>query len=147
LARGVDGRETALQGLATRLEEALHERSSFVLEEPSVEANASGKELRSVKEVAELRFACPINNTLYPRPKESTGTHRAGLDRHVERTSLEVLPPEGFGSRSDGKEFGMSRRVAEALHTIVSPGDHTSGTDDDGTDRDLPLLVGLLGLL
>ena len=134
-------------GLATRLEEALHERSGFVLEEPSVEANASGKELRSVKEVAELRFACPINNTLYPSPKEGTGTHRAGLDRHVERTSLEVLSSEGFGSRSDGKEFGMSRRVAEALHTIVSTGDHTSGTDDDGTDGDLPLLIGLLGLL
>jgi hypothetical protein len=141
------GGETALQGLATRLEETLHERSGFVLEEPSVEANASGKELRSVKEVAELRFACPINNTLYPRPKEGTCTHRTGLDRHVERTSLEVLPPEGFGSRGDGKELGMSRRVAEALHTIVSPGDHSSSTDDDGADGDLSLLVGLLGLL
>ena len=133
--------------LATGVEETLHELSGFGFEKPPIKAYPSGKELRSVKEVAELRFACPINNTLYPGPKEGTGTHRAGLDRHVERTSLEVLSPEGFGSRGDGKELGMSRRVAEALHTIVSPGDHSSSTDDDGTDRDLPLLVGLLGLL
>ena len=109
------------RGLAARLEEALHERSGFVLEEPSIEANASGKELRSVKEVAELRFACPINNTLYPRPKEGTGTHRAGLYRDIEGAVGQVFPSEQIGCRCDGLHLGMGCHVVQRLCQIVCP--------------------------
>ena len=90
------------RGLAARVEETLHELSGFGFEKPPIKTYPSGKELRSMERITKLRLTRSINNTLYPRPKECTCTHRTGLYRHVERTALEVLPSEGFGGRGDG---------------------------------------------
>ena len=90
------------RGLAAGVEETLHELSGFGFEKPPIKTYPSGKELRSMESITKLRLTRSINNTLYPRPKECTCTHRTGLYRHVERTALEVLPPKGFGGRGDG---------------------------------------------
>lgn len=71
------------------------------------------------------------------------GTHRAGLDGNVERTTREVPVAERLPRPPDSDDLGMGRGVVVSFAQVVGADDDTSlRAGDDAADGNLALRSG-----
>ena len=85
----------------------------------------------------------PRNARLHDR----SGTHRARLQRDIERRLGEPPCPQPFGSFSDHDHFRMRCRILRNLPVVVSGRDDFVVVHEDCADRDFSYVRGKSSLL
>src|SRR5690348_5076423 len=102
---------------AARSEKGLHRARAFFPEHAAENLHAMierrmAEDLEAGMHGAAFGIVAAIDKTSDASLNHGSSTHRAGLNRDVERGAVQAVISEGFGCGAQGDDFRMSARIA-----------------------------------
>ncbi len=93
---------------------------------------------RPMRHSARFRIRRAVIKPRNPRSRNRPGTHRAGLQGYIKRTTRQPLGLQLCASRANGHDLGMGRRIVKLPRAIARLGQQSAILRyDHGTDRHL----------
>src|ERR1035437_4529402 len=83
---------------------------------------------------AGLRVFRSVNQAADPRMGDSSGAHRAGLNRHVEIAVEQTIVADGRSGFAQRKDLGVCRGIVGRKRTVASPAYDSAFAHDDRSD-------------
>jgi hypothetical protein len=100
---------------------------------------------RAVDHTAALWVVSAKAEGFHASKRHRASAHRARLQCHPDRTTVEARLTELLGGRTDGDDLCMRSRVETSAHRIARLGDDLAALGDDRSDGHLPVLGCLAG--
>src|SRR5690606_35163126 len=127
-------------------EERLHQVRASGFQYPARDLRLRMEQHAAHTPVATFLIEGPEDDATDMPPGERTGTHHAGLQRHVKGAIVQVFASDMVCRGGDGLHLCMGRHVVQALHQVMASRDDAAVGHDHCADRHFIRCKGLLRL-